>query len=354
MNDRKSSLRQGPVIAMMLFPALGFLLLAVRDGSTTAALLAGALPLLILLADTVIAGIMGADRLLVSMTAFFCSLGLLVRACTLPEITLPALAESAADLSGAADALILPAVVLAAAFGLSRRQVLLSFLSLGVGAALLFLLGKHESALLLGAAVVLMYWMSGAGPFGLLAAVCALVGMAFLAWSLSPGIRDAFGIWQDPEAFAESGAPLPASLAAISAGGLFGTGPRLVSFDLLPASSPWFAFAALCHQFGMITAILTLILFGLMPLRGASAARAARGSFHSLSAAGASLLLGLAALSGAAGAAGILPSTGIPFPFLSGGTSLIRDLLLSAILCWVSGRNRQDLKEDASLAMLAH
>ena len=353
MNRDKSSFRQGAVVWMMLFAGLGFLLPALRFGSTPAAVMAAAAALAVLLADTLIAGILGADRLILSLAVFFCSAGLMVRACTMQEFSLLALLNAPSDLTALAESLIQPVVLLLSAFCLSRRQVLLSWLSFSAGAAILFLMNRPESALILGITVFLLYWASGGHPAGVVTAAAAIAGLGLAAYFFRPEIREIIRVWQEPAASADAASSLAKTLAAVAEGGLFGTGPGLVLPDLPGFSDPWFAFAALCHQFGIVTAILLLLLFGLLALRGTTVARAARKGFHGLAAMGSVLLLSLSALCSAAGAWGILPSAGIPFPFLSGGPSLVRDLFLLAILCWISGHNRQDLKEDASLAMLS-
>jgi cell division protein FtsW len=108
----------------------------------------------------------------------------------------------------------------------------------------------------------------------------------------------------------------------------------------LPEPHTDFIFAIVGEEMGFVGAVLVVVLFGLFLWRGTRAAVRAGDAFASYLAMGITgLIVGQAALNLAV-VSGLLPTTGVPLPFVSfGGSSLTLTLLGVGILLNVSRRS---------------
>jgi len=123
-----------------------------------------------------------------------------------------------------------------------------------------------------------------------------------------------------------SGYQIKQSLIGLGNGGIFGTGigTSKQKFFFLPDSHTDFVFAILGEELGFIGTTVVLILFLVILWRGVSIARRANNSFAQFLAIGLTMNLVLYALINAAVATMLIPTTGLPMPFLSyGGSSLL-------------------------------
>ncbi len=115
------------------------------------------------------------------------------------------------------------------------------------------------------------------------------------------------------------------SLSAVASGGLFGRGPGegVVKFYLPEAHSD-FVYATLTEEFGAIAALLVLLLFAFVVLRGLWRVYEAEDRFVQLAAVGLLAQFGLQALVNIAVNLNLLPTKGMTLPFVSyGGSSLL-------------------------------
>ncbi len=126
---------------------------------------------------------------------------------------------------------------------------------------------------------------------------------------------------------------------AFAMGGLTGVGPgKSVQRDFLPAPYNDFIFAIVAEEYGMVGATLLLAALMILLFRGyLRIARHARDPLGFFLAFGATTMLTLQGFVHAAVTCGLLPVTGLPFPFVSyGGTSLLTSGILAGLLLSVS------------------
>ena len=107
----------------------------------------------------------------------------------------------------------------------------------------------------------------------------------------------------------------------------------------LPQAHTDFIFAVITEDFGLLGAFFVLTQFGVILLRGMWIAHEEPEPFASLLAGGLTLLLSLQALINVAVVIGLVPTKGLPLPFLSyGGTSMIVTLAALGALLALSRR----------------
>ncbi len=130
---------------------------------------------------------------------------------------------------------------------------------------------------------------------------------------------------------------------AFAMGGLTGRGPgKSVQRDFLPAPYSDFIFAVIAEEYGMFGALLLLVLFTGLLLRGyLRIARRAPDPLGLFLAVGFTTMVVLYGLVHAGVAAGLLPVTGLPLPLVSyGGTSMVANGVMVGILLNVSRQCR--------------
>lgn len=200
-------------------------------------------------------------------------------------------------------------VVLAVLAGLMFLEPHLSgaILIVGVGAALMFMGGTH--------------WGWFAGAIGT-AAVAGAAAISFLDYA-----RQRVDTWMNPFSDpSDSGYQIIQSLYAIGSGGALGLGfgNSRQKYLYLPEAHNDFIFAIVCEELGFIGAIIILILFALLIIRGFWIALHARDKFGSLLAGGITTMVALQTVLNIGVVTGVLPVTGASLPFFSyGGTALM-------------------------------
>ncbi len=136
-----------------------------------------------------------------------------------------------------------------------------------------------------------------------------------------------------------TGYQLAQSLIAVGRGGVFGQGLGASNIKLmyLPTPHTDFIFPILCEELGLIGGAGLIFLFALFAIRGSQIAKNAPNLFGSLLAAGITWLISLQAFFNMAMSIGLLPTKGIPIPFVSfGGSSLLSSLIGVGILLNIS------------------
>lgn len=129
------------------------------------------------------------------------------------------------------------------------------------------------------------------------------------------------------------------AILAFGNGGITGVGPgRSVQRDFfLPESYGDFIYSIIGEEYGFIGAIIILAAFGILLWRGLAVAKRAPDAFGRLLAAGITITLIIYATVNAAVTCGILPTTGLPMPFISyGGTSVLFSSAAVGILLNIS------------------
>ncbi len=109
-------------------------------------------------------------------------------------------------------------------------------------------------------------------------------------------------------------------------GGIFGLGPggSHQRDHFLPESYGDFVFSIVGEEYGLVGTLFFMVLFLLIFLRGMKIARHAKDELGRLLAMGITCTITLYALINAGVTLGILPTTGLPMPFVSyGGTAML-------------------------------
>ena len=228
---------------------------------------------------------------------------------------------------------------------------------LGFGLALLGILvplalEKHLSAIMLiGMVGVAMMFVAGTRLkwLGLGAAAAGLFVIVYISFMGYAG--DRVTAWLHPELDpGDTGYQILQSLYAIGSGGLFGLGfgKSRQKYLYLPFQYNDYIFAVICEELGLIGALLIILLFGALILRGYWLALRAYDRFSTVLAAGLVTLIAVQTALNLGVVTNLLPSTGIALPFFSyGGTALAVNLGEMGILLSISRqRNKTKKQED--------
>ena len=225
---------------------------------------------------------------------------------------------------------ILPfVVILAIVCGLLVLEPHLSaiIIILGVSAAMLFLGGVKLRWFALGLGVVAVF----------VAVYLATKGYA----------GDRIQAWLHPfEDESDSGYQIVQSLYAIGSGGLMGLGlgRSRQKYLYLPEEHNDYIFPIVCEELGFVGAMVVLLLFLLLILRGYWIALHARDRFGMLVVGGLTTLLALQVFLNIGVVTNLLPATGISLPFFSyGGTALLIQLFEMGVILSVSRQNDNKL-----------
>jgi cell division protein FtsW len=227
------------------------------------------------------------------------------------------------------------------------RGVLLPLAIVGGVAALVLKQPNLSSALLLGATGVGMLFLAGArlrhlaAPLGagLLVVPVMLKLHPYQVERVSTFLRFLFTGDLDRQG---AGWNLDQSLIAIGSGGWFGRGPggSLQKYLFLPEAHTDFIFSILAEELGFVGATVLLGLFALLLWRCVRIVARAEDPFQFLLAGGLTLQIGLYVLVNVAVATGLVPTTGLPLPFVSyGGSALLACLAASGLLYRISAAN---------------
>jgi cell division protein FtsW len=125
------------------------------------------------------------------------------------------------------------------------------------------------------------------------------------------------------------------SLIAISGGGIFGRGfgRGISKYGHLPEDTTDFIFAIIAEELGFVGAIFVIALFVAFVVLGIIVAMRCRDKFAALLAAGIVLTIGIQAAINIGVVTAVLPTKGIPLPFISaGGTSMLLSAAAVGIL----------------------
>jgi len=151
--------------------------------------------------------------------------------------------------------------------------------------------------------------------------------------------------WKDPQG---AGFQLIQSFIALGSGGFMGVGlgegQQKLSF--LPEVHTDFIFSLIGEELGFIGSIVVVSLFFVLFLRGVAIARQTRDSFSYYLAFGISVMIALQAIVNFAVVTGMVPTKGLPLPFISyGGSSLIVNMIAAGLLLNISSLKGQMINE---------
>jgi len=222
------------------------------------------------------------------------------------------------------------------------RGVMPGMAVMGVFLLLVLLQPDFGSMVLIALTLLLMIFASGAKPGHILASLSAfLVIGAYLVASQSYRLKRFLVFldpWQDPQ---DTGFQIIQSYLAFGNGGLFGVGlgdSRQKMF-FLPDAHTDFIFSILAEELGLLGVFAVILLFVSFVWRGYKATLAASDDFARYVAYGITTLFGLQIILNLAVVMGMMPTKGLPLPFISlGGSSLVLSLFMTGMLLNIGRR----------------
>ena len=245
------------------------------------------------------------------------------------------------------------ALVLFAASLLSRRldrvasvrQTLLPLLVVfGTMVALILAQPSLGTVVLLGGILLAMLFLAGL-PARHMAALLVLGAGAVVLFTMLIGYRrqrvaSFLDPWSDPYG---AGYQAVQAQVGIASGGLTGVGPGGARSNLayVPYAHTDFIFVTIAENLGLIGALVVVLLFLCLGILGIRVVRDAPDPYGAFLAAGISGWFVLQAFTNIAVAQSLLPTMGVPLPFVSyGGSSLIVNLAAAGILMNVARQGR--------------
>jgi len=197
--------------------------------------------------------------------------------------------------------------------------------------------GTAMSLALIAAVMVFAAGLNYAYIFGVI--LLGLPAVAALVLRASYRRRRLFSFlnpWEDPLG---AGFQIIQSLIAVGTGGVTGKGLMngVQKLFYLPEPHTDFIYAVIAEEFGLIGATLILICFCIITWRGLRIALRAPDSFGAYLALGLTTMVAVQAFVNMSVVLGLMPTKGIPLPFVSsGGSSLLINLLGMGVLLNVS------------------
>jgi len=202
----------------------------------------------------------------------------------------------------------------------------------GLVAGLVALQPDLSSSAIIALTAVMMYFLSGARIWHLVVAMLVASVFAFGFVQTQPYAQDRLASYQaslvDPT---QANYHTQQAIIAFVNGGWFGVGlgQGEQKFGFLPAPHTDSIFAVIGEELGVLGASFVVILFVAFVIRGFQIARRAVDSFGSLLVIGFTLWVAIQALLNVAVMTAVIPSSGVPLPFISYGGSALLVLLTS-------------------------
>jgi cell division protein FtsW len=148
-----------------------------------------------------------------------------------------------------------------------------------------------------------------------------------------------------------SGFQLVQSFISLGSGGLtgLGLGESKQKLSFLPASHTDFIFCLVGEELGLVGASVLIALFIFLFIRGISIANRSNDKFVCYLAYGLTLMISLQALINFAVVTGLVPTKGLPLPFLSyGGSALLVNMAAVGILLKISRGDDEKVATEGS------
>ncbi|MBN1124611.1 MAG: cell division protein FtsW [Sedimentisphaerales bacterium] len=223
---------------------------------------------------------------------------------------------------------------------------------------LLIITQDFGTAAFIGLVAFLLLTMGGIRWWHLLGPVLAVIPLGFILWITAPnflltetrlhrieGYLARFwpDLYPDVTAAAQN-YQADQSLVAISTGGIWGTGlgKGILKYGHLPEDTSDFIFAIICEEMGFVGGVFVILLFVVFVVLGFAVVVRCRDRLGKLLAGGIVTAIGLQAAINIGVVTVVLPTKGIPLPFISaGGTSMLVTAAAVGVLLNVA-RNCED------------
>ncbi|MEC9012572.1 MAG: putative lipid II flippase FtsW [SAR324 cluster bacterium] len=216
-----------------------------------------------------------------------------------------------------------------------------NFIVTGIYLFLVLLQPDFGTVVLIATTILLMLYVGGGRPVHI---ATSLIGVGIIGGLLIAShtyrVRRMLAFlnpWDDPQ---NSGFQIIQSFIALGTGGWLGRGlgESLQKRLFLPDAHTDFIFAIIGEELGFLWICVLIILFVVFIWRGYWIAWNAQDAFGKHLAFGATTILSLQIILNLFVVVGLLPTKGLPLPFISyGGTSLVVGMFLTGLLLNISG-----------------
>ena len=230
---------------------------------------------------------------------------------------------------------------------MTKRNLILFIAYSVLICGLLALMNDFGTALIFFCAFLVIAYLRS-GSMGTVALAITALGFAgVIALKIAPHALQRFAtwrhIWEDPQV---GGYQQTRTLMCIASGGLFGLGPEGGMLQHVFAADSDIVFGTISEEWGLLTAVMTVLCIAGLAMFVIRTARVARSSFYSIGGCTAAAVLVIQTILNCLGTLDILPFTGVTFPFVSnGGTSMIGAWGLLAFV------KAADTRQNASFAV---
>ena len=239
-----------------------------------------------------------------------------------------------------------PGLIVLCAWLLSQRGrypdvpwAIISFAFFAVTLGLFLLQPDVGGAALVSVAFVVTFYVSGLSKRWIFGFAAGGAALAVLLYNVLPNVKRRVDMIFNPSSNADT-FQIDMAGAAISRGGLFGTGPGegLVKTQI-PEAHTDFIFAVIAEEFGLVAIVAVMAIYGLIAIRGFRAAARIEDGFARTAAAGLFALFAIQAVINIGVNLAIVPPTGLTLPFISyGGSAMVgMGLTLGLALALVRG-----------------
>lgn len=226
-----------------------------------------------------------------------------------------------------------------------KKGFLPTLLVAGFFAGLVLVQKDLGTAFLIGVVTFVMLYVAGTRIIYLILSVLAICpALYFLIFNVDYRRKRILAFLDPWEHLRDSGFQIIQSYVAFNSGGLTGTGLGQGKQKLfyLPAAHTDFIFSVVGEELGFIGVSFVLILFLVLLFRGTKIAFRAPDPYGTFLASGIITLIIAQALINFGVVMGLLPTKGLPLPFLShGGTALLILSILIGILLNISSHGRK-------------
>jgi cell division protein FtsW len=226
-----------------------------------------------------------------------------------------------------------------------RMTVVPACVVLGLLAALIMREPDLGTTLMLGAVFVVMMFAGGAPLRHLLKFAPLLLPAIYFFIIRVPWRWERITAFLHPESDPlGSGFQVLQSLIAVGSGGVSGLGLGEGKQKLFYLPEPYadFIYAVIAEELGLIGAVTVVLVFGFLLWRGLAVSRRAPDRFGQLLALGLTTMIIAQAFFNISVVLGLVPTKGIPLPFISsGGSALLFALAAVGILLNISGQEAE-------------
>jgi len=218
---------------------------------------------------------------------------------------------------------------------------------IGVACGLILIEPNMSTAVVLGTVTIAMIYLSGAKIAHIGSLVLAAIPVAILLVLKTPyRMRRLLAFMNGSGSKENVGYQTYQSLIGLGNGGLFGAGlgKGEQKYFYLPEPHTDFAIAILGEEIGFIGLLCVIALFVYIIWRGMHAALHAPDKMGQLMAFGFTMVVAMYALIHACVGSGLIPTTGIPLPFLSyGGMSIVFMMVSMGIVLNISSQSQHNV-----------